>query len=89
MFAAMRPRFVARKQFKPQLESRARPDEARQLEAVLFDLFFQNHRGSRIHVVNLAACRTGHWLIDVVVLRDFFGDKALNAVSGFRAAVHE
>jgi hypothetical protein len=40
-------------------------------------------------VKDLAACRTGHRLIYVVVLRNIFGRKALNAIPGFRAAVHE
>jgi hypothetical protein len=39
--------------------------------------------------MDLAACRTGHRLIYVVVLRNIFGRKALNAIPGFRAAVHE
>ena len=39
--------------------------------------------------MDLAACRTGHRLIYVVVLRNIFGRKALNAIPDFRAAVHE
>ena len=39
--------------------------------------------------MDLAACRTRHRLIYVVVLRNIFGRKALNAILGFRAAVHE
>ena len=41
-----------------------------------------------VHVMDLAARRTGH-LIYVVVLRNIFGRKALNAIPGVRAAVHE
>ena len=44
---------------------------------------------SRESAFDLAACRTGHRLIYVVVLRNIFGRKALNAIPGFRAAVHE
>jgi hypothetical protein len=39
--------------------------------------------------MNLLADWTGHRLIDVVVLRSIFGSEALNAVSGFGAAVQE
>jgi hypothetical protein len=40
-------------------------------------------------MMNPLAHRTGHRLIDVVVLRRIFGRETLNAVSGFGAAVHE
>jgi hypothetical protein len=36
----------------------------------------QDGSGTRIHVIDLAACRTGHRLIYVVVLRNIFGRKA-------------
>jgi hypothetical protein len=39
--------------------------------------------------MDLAACRTGHRLIYVVVLRNIFSRKALNAIPGVRTAVHE
>ena len=39
----------------------------------LCDLFFQNDTSSRIYVMGLAACKTGHWLINVVILRSIFG----------------
>ena len=39
--------------------------------------------------MDLAARWTGHRLIYVVVLRNIFGRKALNAIPGVRAAVHE
>ena len=39
--------------------------------------------------MDLMAYRTGHRLINVLVLRSIFGGKALNAVSSFRAAVRE
>ena len=39
--------------------------------------------------MDLAARWTGHRLTYVVVLRNIFGRKALNAIPGFRAAVHE
>jgi hypothetical protein len=39
--------------------------------------------------MNLMAYRTSHRLINVVVLRDIFGGKTLNAVSGFGATVRE
>jgi len=55
----------------------------------LFAFLSQDGSGTRIHVMDLAACRTGHRLIYVVVLRNIFGRKALNAIPGFRAAVHE
>jgi hypothetical protein len=48
-----------------------------------------HHSARQIDVMDLAACRTGHRLIYVVVLRNIFGRKALNAIPGFRAAVHE
>ena len=54
-----------------------------------FDFFAHYSAGRWVHVVDLVACRTGHRLIDVVVLRNIFGRKALNAVSGFWAAVDE
>ena len=50
--------------------------------AALFGLFTQDGAGSRINVVDLAANGAGHRLIDVVVLRDVLGNKALNALSG-------
>jgi hypothetical protein len=38
--------------------------------------------------MDLAACWTGHLLINVVVLRNIFGRKALNnAIPDFKAAV--
>ena len=37
----------------------------------------------------LVTYRTSHRLIDVAVFRGIFGNKALNAVPGFGAAVHE
>jgi hypothetical protein len=39
--------------------------------------------------MDLTAYRISHRLIDVVILRRIFGGKALNAVSGSGAAVHE
>jgi hypothetical protein len=63
----------------------ARPPTA----APLFDLFSQDGASRRIHEMDLAAYRTGHRLIDMLILRNIFGGKALNAVSGFGAAVHE
>jgi hypothetical protein len=48
----------------------------------LFGLFAQDYTGRWIHVVDLAARETGHRLINVVVLRDVLGNKALNALSG-------
>ena len=39
--------------------------------------------------MDLVTCRTSHRLVGVVVFRRIFGGKALNAVSGFGAAVHE
>jgi len=49
----------------------------------------QDGTRSRIYVMDLMACWTGHRLIDVAVLRNIFGTEALHAVSGFGAAVHE
>ena len=40
-------------------------------------------------MMNLVAYRTSHRLINVVVLRNIFGGKTLNAVSGFGATVRE
>jgi hypothetical protein len=57
--------------------------------AGLFQFFADNRSGSRVYVMDLAARETGHGLIDVVVLGDVFGDKALHAVSGLGAAVDE
>ena len=54
-----------------------------------FGLFTQDYTGCRIHMVDLAARETGHGLIDVVILGDVFGNKALHAVSGLGAAVDE
>ena len=48
----------------------------------LFGLFAQDYTGRWIHVVDLAARETGHRHINVVVLRDVLGNKALNALSG-------
>jgi len=39
--------------------------------------------------MDLMTYRTGHRLVDVVVLGGIFGNKALNAVSGCGAAVHK
>ena len=39
--------------------------------------------------MNLVAYQTSHRLKNVVVLRDIFGGKTLNAVSGFGATVRE
>ena len=55
----------------------------------LFAFLSQDGSGTRIHVMDLAARWTGHRLIYVVVLRNIFGRKALNAIPGVRAAVHE
>jgi hypothetical protein len=60
---------------------------SRGVEAALFDLFAQDDAGSRIHVMDLVAYGAGHRLIDVVILHNIFRRKALNAVSGFWAAV--
>jgi len=43
----------------------------------------------RIHMMDLVTCRTGHRLVDVLVFRGIFGNKALNAVSGFGASVYK
>jgi len=58
-------------------------------DAGLFAFLSQDGSGTRIHVMDLAVCWTGHRLIYVVILRNIFGRKALNAIAGFRAAVHE
>jgi hypothetical protein len=39
--------------------------------------------------MHLVTDRTGHRLIDVLILRGIFGRKALNEASGFWAAVNE
>jgi hypothetical protein len=52
-------------------------------------VFAQNFAGSRVHVMHLVTDRTGHRLIDVLILRGIFGRKALNEASGFWAAVNE
>ena len=39
--------------------------------------------------MDLVAYRAGHRLIDVAILRSIFGGKALNAVTGYGAAVHK
>jgi hypothetical protein len=59
------------------------------LKRSLFGLFAQNDAGMRVHVMYLTTCRTGHRFIDVVVYRGIFGNKALNAVSSFWAAVQK
>jgi hypothetical protein len=57
--------------------------------AGLFQFFADNRPGSRVYVMDLAARETSHRLIDVLILRDVFGDKTLHAVSGLGAAVDE
>ena len=52
-------------------------------------IFTDDRPGSRIDVVDLAAREAGYWLVDVLVLGDIFGAKALDAVSGLGAAVEE
>ncbi len=51
--------------------------------------FSQHPAGSRIHQVKLTAHRARDRLIGFLVLRNVFGGKALNAVSGIGAAIHE
>ena len=55
----------------------------------LFGLFAQDDAGMRVHVMYLMTYRTSHRLIDVVVFRGIFGNKALNAVSAVWAPVHK
>ena len=55
----------------------------------LFDFFFQDDSGSGIYVMDLTANRTAHRLVNVTILRNIFGAKALNAVSGFGAVVRD
>jgi hypothetical protein len=50
--------------------------------------FRQDDAGMRVHVMYLMTYRTSHRLIDVVVFRDIFGNKALNAISGIWASVY-
>ena len=57
--------------------------------AALFGLFAQDDAGMRVHVMYLMTYRTSHRLIDVVVFRGIFGNKALNAVSAVWAPVHK
>jgi hypothetical protein len=57
--------------------------------AALFSLFAQDDAGVRVHVMYLMTYRTSHRLIDVVVFRGIFGNKALNAVSAVWAPVHK
>ena len=45
-------------------------------------LFAQDGAGSRIDVMDLATYRTGHRLVDVMILHKIFGREALNALSG-------
>ena len=40
-------------------------------------------------MMDLAANRTAHGLVNVTILRNIFGAKALNVVSGFGAVVRE
>ena len=54
--------------------------------AALFALFAQDDAGMRVHVMYLMTYRTSHRLIDVVVFRGIFGNKALNAVSAVTSA---
>ena len=57
--------------------------------AASFGLFAQGDAGMRVHVMYLMTYRTSHRLIDVVVFRGIFGNKALNAVSAVWAPVHK
>ena len=64
-------------------------DEPGRRAAALFGLFAQDDAGMRVHVMYLMTYRTSHRLIDVVVFRGIFGNKALNAVSAVWAPVHK
>jgi hypothetical protein len=57
--------------------------------AALIGLFAQDDAGMRVHVMYLMTYWTSHRLIDVVVFRDIFGNKALNAVSAVWAPVYK
>jgi hypothetical protein len=40
--------------------------------------FSQDRAGGRVHMMDQLTYRTGHWLIDVAVLRSVFGTETLN-----------
>ena len=57
-------------------------DEPGRRAAALFDLFAQDDASMRIDVMYLVTYRTGHRLVDVMILHKIFGREALNALSG-------
>jgi hypothetical protein len=55
----------------------------------LLVLFGQNLAGSQVHKVDPLAGKTGDRLVIFRIVRNIFGDEALDLIAGVRAAVEE